>query len=113
MSSAARWSYTAAATFWPLLSRDDWAGDVSFGAPVSMLCDYSSESKRMADAKGVEFTTRQLIYTERADIKQGDRILIGTSAATDPIAAGAWEVRNVLRNADTFERRADDYEVAT
>jgi len=113
MSSAASWSYTATATVWPLLGRDDWTGALSFGAPVPIACDYSSESKRMTDAAGVEFVTRQIVYTERADIKQGDRLLIGASTEADPVAAGAFEVRSVTRDGDTFDRVADDYTVAT
>ena len=113
MSASANWSYTAKATVWPWLGRDDWTGLEQFGPPQVFDCDYSAESKRMTDAKGVEFTTRQIIYTERADIKQGDRLLIGESVLASPIAAGALEVRMVKRDADTFERVADDYQVMT
>jgi hypothetical protein len=111
MSSAARWSYTAAATVWPLLSRDDWAGARAFGAPVAIACDYSGQARRVADAKGQEFTGRLTIYTERADIKPGDMVAIGAHSGADPLAAGAVEVRAVQRDADTFDRRADDYMV--
>lgn len=113
MSAAASWSYTAAATLWPLLGRDDWTGVASFGPPEVIACDYSSESKRMTDAKGIEFTTRQILWTERADIKRGDRVLIGVSVDLDPVATGAHEVRSVKRGADTFDRLADDYTVMT
>lgn len=113
MSAAAAWSYTAVATLWPLLGRDDWTGAVTYGAPRAVECDYSAKAERRTDALGVEFTTRQIIYTERADIKRGDRIVIGTSASLDPVAAGAAEVRSVQRYADTFDRLADDFEVAT
>lgn len=67
----------------------------------------------MRDARGAEFVARQVIFTERADIKAGDMILIGTSTAADPLAAGAEEVKAVTRHADTFERKADDYQIAT
>lgn len=113
MSAAASWSYTAKATLWPWLGRDDWSGLEQFGPPEVFDCDYSAESKRMTDAKGVEFTTRQILYTERADIKQGDRVLIGESAVSSPIAAGALEVRAVKRDADTFQRLADDFQIFT
>jgi glutaredoxin len=113
MSAAANWSYTARATLWPWLGRDDWSGVETFGPPQAIDCDYSAESKRMTDAKGVEFVTRQILYTERADIKQGDRVLIGESAVVSPIDAGALEVRAVKRDADTFDRVADDYQVMT
>lgn len=113
MSSAASWSYTATATLWPFLGKDDWTHVEQFGPPVQFLCDYSAKAERRTDGKGVEFVTRQLIYTERAGIKQQDRVLIGVSSQASPIAAGALEVRAINRNADTLERLADDYEIAT
>lgn len=113
MSAAAFWSYTAKATLWPLLGRDDWTGALTYGAPATFDCDYAADSQRLVDALGVEFTSRLLIYTERGDIKQGDMVLIGASALTDPAAAGADEVRAVTRWGDTLDRAADDYRVAT
>lgn len=113
MSAASSWSHTSKATVWPLVGRDDWTGQIAYGAPSVFACDYSAEAKRMTDAKGVEFTTRQVIYTERADIKQGDMVLIGESGETSPIAAGAFEVRAITRDADTFDQVADDYTIAT
>jgi hypothetical protein len=113
VSAAAAWSYTSKATLWVLLGREDWTGKETYGAPVVFPCDYSAESVRMTDAKGVEFTTRQIIFTEHAGIKQGDMVLIGVSALDDPIAAGAMEVRAVTRYADTFDQVADDYKVLT
>ncbi len=56
---------------------------------------------------------RQVLYTEYAVVKQGDYVLIGESAEADPIAAGAAEVRTVVRDADTFDRIADDYRILT
>jgi hypothetical protein len=114
MSAAASWSYTATATLWPWLGRDDWTGAETFGPPVPIACDYAVKAERRTDDRGVEFVTRQVIYTERADIKQQDRILIGDySGQLDPLSAGALEVRAVNRSADTFDRLADDYEVLT
>ncbi len=113
MSAAANWSYTAKATVWPYTGRDDWSGVATFGAPVTFDCDYAAESKRRTDDLGVEFTSRLVIYTERADVKQGDMVLIGASSNPDPAAAGAWEVRLVKRSADTFDRLADDWEIVT
>lgn len=113
MSAAASWSYTSRATVWALLGRDDWTGLITYGAPVVIACDYSAESIRMTDAKGVEFTTRQVIHTEHDEFKQGDMVLIGVSALADPVAAGAFEVRAVTRYADTFDNVADDFKVMT
>jgi hypothetical protein len=113
MSSLAAWSYTSKATHWPLAARGDWSGVRTFGAPAPFDCDYSADSVRMTDDRGIEFTTRQILHTEKADIRQGDMVLIGTSALADPVAAGAFEVRAVTRFADTFALVADDWKVAT
>lgn len=112
MSAAASWSYTSKATHWPLTGFDDWTGAKTYGAPVVFACDYSTESARMTDAKGVEFTSRQILHTERAGIVQGDMVLIGEHAG-NPIAAKAHEVRAVTRLADTFDGQADDWKIAT
>jgi hypothetical protein len=111
MSAAANWSYTAKATVWPLLAREDWGGAETFGAPEAFACDYSGEAKTVVDAKGREFVSRLIIFTERSDLKQGDRVALGIQTAERPEAANAIEVRQVRRHADTFVRRADDYEV--
>ena len=114
ISASASWSYTATATLWPYLGRNDWSGVETFGPPVTFACDYSVKTERRTDALGKEFLTRQLIYTERADIKQKDRVLIGEHLGhADPIAAGADEVKLVQRYSDLFDRLADDLEVST
>jgi hypothetical protein len=111
MSDLSSWSYTSKATHWPLSGRDDLTGAVVYGAPVVFDCDYKAEALRMTDSRGQEFTTRQVIYTERAVIKAGDRVLIGSSWEVNPLNAGALEVRSVTRYADTFDGVADDYMV--
>ena len=111
MSSLARWSYTATATVWPLTGRDGRSGAATFGAPAPVSCDYSTKQRRARTSQGREFEVAMTLYTERDDIKPGDRVLLGASVATDPIAAGAREVMAVERSADTFERQADDFEV--
>lgn len=113
MSAVASWSYTAKATLWPLLSRSEWSGAQQFGAPQTIACDYSQDARVMTDAKGDEFTTRLVLFTERAGIKQGDRVALGVLTEPNPAVAGALEVRHVLRQADVFDRVADDYQVAT
>lgn len=113
MSAAASWSYTSTATHWPRLSLDDWTRVATYGPPVKFACDYSAEATRMTDVNGQEFTSRQILHTERSSIQPGDFVLIGASAVADPVAAGAFEVRAVTRFADTFQNAADDYKVAT
>lgn len=112
MSSAAAWSFTSKATHWALLTRSDWGGVQAFGAPSAFDCDYKAESVRMTNDRGVEFLSRIQLYTEKSDVKQGDRVMLGTVTTVDPIAAGAIEVMKVGRYADTFEGLRDDYEVA-
>jgi len=113
MSAASAWSLTATATLWPLLGRDDRTGALTFGLPVSFPCDYSAKADRITNSRGVEFVTRQVVYTEFADAKEGDRLLIGESIDADPVAAGAFEVRAIARYGDTFNREADDFTIYT
>ena len=113
MSAAGNWSYTATATLWRLIGRDDWTGAMLYAAPVTLACDYSAKAEQRTDSRGQEFVSRQVIYTEFADASPGDMVLIGTSTDPDPLAAGAMEIRSVTRHADTFDRLADDYELAT
>lgn len=110
MSAIARFAYTSKATHWPLIGRDDWSGVESFGSPVVFDCDYKAESKRMTDSKGVEFTASQVIFTEYASVKPGDRVLIGQHSGQP---SQAWEVRATKRYADTFGQQSDDWEVIT
>jgi hypothetical protein len=112
VSAAAAWSYTSKATHWRLTGLNDWTQAKTWGPPAAFDCDYSAESVRMTDNKGVEFTSRQIIHTERASIVQGDMVLIGEHAG-GPVEAGAYEVRAVMRFADVFDGLADDYKVAT
>lgn len=112
MSASSAWSHTSKFTHWALTGLDDWTGAKAYSAPAVYACDYSAKSERMTDANGVEFTSRQTIYTEFAGAKQGDMVLIGTHTG-DPIAAGAMEVRSVQRDADTFDQVADDFKVIT
>jgi len=114
MSSIASWSYTATATHWPVTGIDDWTRKATFGAPVTFPCDYTAQATKMTDDRGEEFVSRNILFTERSSIKRGDWVLIGASTAADPTTvADAMEVRSVARFADTFERSADDWKVAT
>lgn len=118
MSSIASWANTATATLWKRQARDDWSGVVTFAAPVTFACDYSAKAEKRTEgspviggAKGAERVSQLTLYTERADIVPGDRVLLGAHTGADPIAAGALEVLTVARSADTFERKADDFEI--
>jgi len=113
MSSAARWANTAVATLWPLSGQADWTGAALFGGPQQFACDYQGKQMLATNSAGREFVSRLQIYTERADIKEGDRVLIGASTVQNPAMAGAFEVKGITRFGDTFERVADDYVVMT
>lgn len=113
MSSLASWSYTAKATIWKRSGASNDYGDPAFEAPLIIACDYQGGlSKRVGDIGG-EKVVKNTIWTEYALADTGDYILIGVSTELDPIAAGADEVMQAIRYADTFERSADDFAIIT
>lgn len=114
MSAIANWSYTARATVWPLIGRDDKTGKPTFGIPIVIDCGYGVQSKTVIDSTGKQFTAALTLYTEWPDGKRGDYIAVGEYLlANDPLAAGGREIRMVERYEDTFERIADDYALVT
>lgn len=98
---------------WRITGHDDWTGQSTYDSPVIFACDYKSDAVKMTDAMGIEFTTRQIFYTERSDIKYGDMLLVGESIVPDPVIAGAYQVKSITRYADTFDNLAEDFVVAT
>ncbi|MGK9173392.1 hypothetical protein KXR87_09185 [Yokenella regensburgei] len=114
MSSAANWSYTAKATIWrKLAGKDEYGDPMGYAAPQVIMCDYHGGlSKRLASL-GAEIVVKNTVWTEYALADAGDYLLIGESTDADPVAAGADEVRQVIRYADTFERVADDFAILT
>jgi hypothetical protein len=114
MSKAASWSYVAKATHWALLDAQAWGDARSYDTPVTFLCDYSTATRRAVNKAGAEVVTQLTIYTERNSIKDGDRVALGVFTEFDPLTVEASrEVATVLRNADTLDGRADDFEVLT
>jgi len=112
LSSIASWSYTATATIWRRI-RDADGSDTDGGgqpygweAPIAILCDYQGGLSAKIGDLGRE------IWSEYAEAKEGDYILIGASTDTAP-PDEADEIRQVIRYADTFERLADDYAILT
>ncbi|EDA8949068.1 hypothetical protein NVT07_003641 [Salmonella enterica] len=116
MSSAASWSYTAKATIWRKQSggKDEYGDPISgYAAPEVIMVDYEGGlSKRIASI-GEEIVVKNTVWTEFALAAAGDYLVIGESTNADPVAAGADEVRQVIRYADTFDRVADDYAILT
>lgn len=120
MSSAASWSYTAKATIWRSLGNDSYGDPLGYTEPAFIWCDYQGGlSKNVAGVSaaignlGTEVVIKNTIWTEFAQAKAGDYVLIGESTLADPIAAGADEVVRVIRYADTFERALEDFAIIT
>ncbi len=113
MSSLASWSYTAQATIWKRSGATNDYGDPLFDAPLVIAVDYQGGlSKSLGDIGG-ERVIKNTLWSEYALADAGDYVLIGVSDNPDPISAGADEVMQVVRYADTFERTADDFAILT
>lgn len=116
MSSVANWSYTATATIWRKLvgAKDEYGDPVNgYAAPEVIMCDYEGGLSKRIGSLGAEIVVKNTVWTEFALAAAGDYLLIGESTEPDPVAAGADEVRQVIRCADTFERLADDFAILT
>lgn len=114
MSSVAKWSYTATATIWRKLEGTDEYGDpLGYAEPEQILCDYEGGLSKRIGNLGAEIVVKNTVWSEFALAEAGDYLLIGVSTESDPVVAGADEVRQVIRYADTFERLADDYAILT
>ncbi|MBV4366287.1 hypothetical protein [Erwinia phyllosphaerae] len=114
MTTTANWSYTAICTLWQRYpDRNEYGDTVGYDFPVTIMCDYQGGlSKRLGDI-GAEKVVKNTFWTEFASARTGDYILIGESSEADPRKAGADEIMQVIRNADTFDRLADDYIIIT
>lgn len=112
MSSLADWSYTAKCTIWKSLEMNA-AGDRTYSQPLVIMADYQGGLSKRLGAIGTEKVVKNTIWTEYALADTGDYILIGESSEQDPLVAGADEVMQAIRYADTFERTADDYAILT
>lgn len=116
MSDVANWSYTAKATVWRNIGKDEYGDPLGYSAPLVIDCDYQGGmSEKIAGVSaslgnlGSEVVVKNTFWTEYADAQTGDFIFIGESSEADPLVAGADKVLQVIRYADTFNRTADDY----
>lgn len=114
MSSVARWSYSATATIWRKLEGNYEYGDpLGYAPPEQILVDYEGGLSKRIGSLGSEIVVKNTVWTEFALANAGDYLLIGISTEPDPVVAGADEVRQVIRYADTFYRTADDFAIIT
>lgn len=113
MSSAASWSYTAPCTIWKSLGKDRDNQPLGWAAPLVIMADYQGGLSKRIGNIGAELVVKNTIWSEYGEAEAGDYILIGESANPDPLAAGADQVMQVIRYADTFNRQADDYAILT
>lgn len=114
MSSISSWSYTATATIWRKLEGADEYGDpLGYAEPEQIMVDYEGGLSKRIGSLGAEIVVKNTIWSEFSLAEAGDYLLIGVSTEADPVVAGADEVRQVIRYADTFERVADDYAILT
>lgn len=113
MTSTANWSYTAPCTIWKNLGISDAGDYLGFAAPLVIMCDYGGGLSAKIGSIGTEIVVKNTFWSEYSEAKKGDYLLIGTSTEPDPIVAGADEVMQVIRYADTFERLVDDWAILT
>lgn len=113
MSSVADWSYTAEATLWRNLGNSEAGDPLGWAAPEIIMCDYQGGLSTKLNNIGSEITVKNTVWTEFSEAKKGDYLLIGLSTMVDPITAGADEVVQVIRYADTFERLTEDIAILT
>lgn len=113
MSSVAAWSYTSPCTIWRNLGVDEYGDPLGYSAPEIIMCDYQGGLSAKIGDIGTEQVVKNTFWSEFAEAGKGDYILIGESSINDPIAAGADEIMQVIRYADTFERIADDFALLT
>lgn len=113
MSEAANWSYTAPCTIWRNLGLNEYGDSLGFSTPETIMADYQGGLSAKIGDIGTEQVVKNTFWTEYASAAKGDYILIGQSIESDPVAAGADEVMQVIRYADTFDRLADDFAILT
>ncbi|MFV8874536.1 hypothetical protein ABQ345_14165 [Serratia fonticola] len=111
MSATANWSYDAKATIWPQIDTDEF-NKPTYGPPIVIDCDYGSRTRRKNAEAGREISVNLYVWTEYAGAKEGDKLAIGEFDSPTPVD-DADVVIDIGRDADTFDRVADDYEIAT
>lgn len=99
MSSIARWSYKAKAIVRPFVSMDDWTGATIYGDEYEIACNWTAEAEQVREAggqsgaRGVEFISKHIIYTEDPRPKYLDLIAFDGSDGWEEIRSiTAWDM---------------------
>ncbi|MCV5231329.1 hypothetical protein OFC56_29655, partial [Escherichia coli] len=80
VSALSRWSYKNTATIRPFISLDLMRGQSLYGDEYEIACNWTADSKPeresggMSGARGAEFISQHIIYTEDARPKYLDMI---------------------------------------
>jgi len=91
----------------------EYGDEAVYAEPLVIMADYQGGLSKRIGSLGTERVVKNTFWTEFDLADAGDYILIGESTEADPMAAGADEVMQVIRYADTFERTSDDYAIIT
>lgn len=84
---------TQTATYWARSGVDNF-GDPSFNAPVQILVRWVDSNEVFVNDSGEEERARSIVQLGQ-DVKSGDYLYLGTSAATDPTSTvGAFKVKS-------------------
>lgn len=99
MSAIARWSYQNTATVKPFVSIDLYAGKTVYGPEYEIACGWAAEAKQeretggQSGARGAEFISKHIIYTEDGRPKELDMILLNGRTDWEEIrAVTMWEM---------------------
>lgn len=83
MSNTANWSYTNIAIVKPFENIDQWNGQIVYGEPYEIDCTWTAEAKMeresggVGGARGAEFISKNIIFTEDPRPKYLDMIQLG------------------------------------
>ena len=113
MTIEANWSYTAKFTIWRVTGKSGPYNNPTYAPPEVYLCDYQGGISAALGDIGLDISRANTIWTEYANAKVGDYVLIGESSELNPLEAGADLVQFITRYADTFHRVAEDFAIVT
>lgn len=112
MSATANWSYTNIATVRPFVSIDMMTGETVYGAEFDIACTWTAESKMeresggQSGARGAEFLSQHIIFTEDKRPKYLDQISFDGS--------NGWEeIRSVTNWDMSFFGEEPDFKLVT